>query len=160
MGFRKPAGRESNCPPQKALQPSKKKLPRTRKREKLPIERSHARANARLLRLYAASPARAPAHRRYRVRRGARPANAALRVEELQRAGLDCDPIRVLAEIAAGCRLKSDGLIEVLQPLVEHRDRAKAASELAAFMYPKRKAVELAASSEGPILFTVVKESE
>lgn len=43
--------------------------------------------------------------------------------------GLDCDPIAILAEIA-------------MDRTAEARDRVKAASELCAYIYPKRRSVE------------------
>jgi len=82
------------------------------------------------------------------------------RVEELQTAGLECDPIRVLAEIASGQRLEADGTVNEIQPTIEHRDRAKAAAELCSYMYPKRRALELEAPDGKAISFTVVHERE
>jgi hypothetical protein len=61
--------------------------------------------------------------------------------------GLDCDPIAILAEIA-------------LDRNVEPRDRVKAASELAAYLYPKRRSVEHQGTVTNRNLFVIAMPPE
>ena len=61
--------------------------------------------------------------------------------------GLDCDPIAILAEIA-------------LDRTIEPRDRVKAASELANYIYPKRRSVEQQGTVTNRNLFVIAMPPE
>jgi hypothetical protein len=87
------------------------------------------------------------------------PADFVSRMEELRRRGLDCDPVRVLMEIASSTRLEADGTVAPISPPVDNRDRAKAAAELCSYVFPKRKAVELSQNTDRPIQFSIVPDS-
>ena len=90
------------------------------------------------------------------------------RVEELQQQGLDCDPIKVLMELACGKAQGEDGIYRPItgrfdkhgNPLMlDALIRVQAASELMQYMYPKLKSVEITGNEGNPITFAVVAET-
>jgi hypothetical protein len=73
------------------------------------------------------------------------------------------DPLVVMMEIATGKQLKESSgnygaVIHELVPfdkMPDHKTRVLAATELASYMYPKRKAVEVTGAEGQPITFAV-----
>lgn len=82
------------------------------------------------------------------------------RVEELQLKGLNCDPIQILMEIASGKQLNDNGTITTMVPPPEAAVRQKAAAELCAYIFPKRKAVEISTDPERPVQFVVMPDTQ
>jgi hypothetical protein len=82
------------------------------------------------------------------------------RMDAIRAMGLECDPLMILMEIASGKVLQKDGTVVKMIPPPEQKDRVKAASELASYVYPKRKAMEITGNEGKPISFAVVMDND
>jgi hypothetical protein len=80
------------------------------------------------------------------------------RMDELRAQGLDCDPIQVLMEFAAGKQFDPDGNVVAIVPPVEPRERIKAAAELCSYVFPKRKAMEVSGDLGTSIQFIIAPD--
>jgi hypothetical protein len=90
------------------------------------------------------------------------------RVQQIQEEdGLDCDPIRVLMEIATGKKKNKKGeYVDIIggwdedgNPVIlDSGVRQKAAAELCSYLYPKRKAIEVSGKVDTPIQFAIIPD--
>jgi hypothetical protein len=90
------------------------------------------------------------------------------RVQQIQEEeGLDCDPIRVLMEIATGKKKNKKGeYVDIISGwdedgnpvILDSGVRQKAAAELCSYLYPKKKAIEVSGKIDTPIMFSIVPD--